>query len=33
VAALEQLFHHGFKSARLFQKAVFVWDFMGEGRD
>lgn len=28
VAALEQLFHHGFKSARLFQKAVFVWDFM-----
>ncbi|KAG7235831.1 hypothetical protein INR49_002131 [Caranx melampygus] len=28
VAALEQFFHHGFKSARLFQKTVFVWDFM-----
>lgn len=30
VAALEQFFHHGFKSARLFQKTVFVWDFVGE---
>lgn len=29
VAALEQFFHHGFKSARLFQKTVFVWDFVG----
>lgn len=28
VAALEQFFHHGFKSARLFQKTVFVWDFV-----
>ncbi|XP_061085247.1 DENN domain-containing protein 5B-like isoform X3 [Conger conger] len=28
VAALEQFFHHGFKSARLFQKNVFVWDFV-----
>ncbi|KAK2858671.1 hypothetical protein Q5P01_003291 [Channa striata] len=28
VAALEQCFHHGFKSARLFQKTVFVWDFV-----
>lgn len=30
VTALEQFFHHGFKSARLFQKTVFVWDFVGE---
>uniref|UniRef100_A0A8C5NCE2 DENN domain-containing protein 5B-like n=1 Tax=Gouania willdenowi TaxID=441366 RepID=A0A8C5NCE2_GOUWI len=30
VAALEQFFHHGFKSAWLFQKTVFVWDFVGE---
>lgn len=30
VAALEQFFHHGFKSARLFQRTVFVWDFVGE---
>lgn len=30
VAALEQFFHHGFKSSRLFQKTVFVWDFVGE---
>ncbi|XP_042367161.1 DENN domain-containing protein 5B-like isoform X3 [Plectropomus leopardus] len=28
VAALEQFFHHGFKSSRLFQKTVFVWDFV-----
>ncbi|KAJ8402451.1 hypothetical protein AAFF_G00369400 [Aldrovandia affinis] len=28
VSALEQFFHHGFKSARLFQKNVFVWDFV-----
>ncbi|XP_076023478.1 DENN domain-containing protein 5B-like isoform X2 [Genypterus blacodes] len=28
VAALEQFFHHGFKSARLFQRSVFVWDFV-----
>uniref|UniRef100_A0A665X0H5 DENN domain-containing protein 5B-like n=1 Tax=Echeneis naucrates TaxID=173247 RepID=A0A665X0H5_ECHNA len=28
VAALEQFFHHGFKSARLFQKTMFIWDFV-----
>ncbi|XP_029317361.1 LOW QUALITY PROTEIN: DENN domain-containing protein 5B-like [Cottoperca gobio] len=28
VSALEQFFHNGFKSARLFQKTVFVWDFV-----
>ncbi|KAM3587725.1 uncharacterized protein V6R79_012828 [Siganus canaliculatus] len=28
VAALDQFFHHGFKSARIFQKTVFVWDFV-----
>ncbi|XP_039997339.1 DENN domain-containing protein 5B isoform X2 [Xiphias gladius] len=28
VAALEQFFHHGFKSSRLFQKTMFVWDFV-----
>ncbi|MFT7812607.1 DENN domain-containing protein 5B [Arapaima gigas] len=28
VCALEQFFHHGFKSARLFQKNVFMWDFV-----
>ncbi|XP_058481012.1 DENN domain-containing protein 5B isoform X1 [Solea solea] len=28
VAALEQFFHRGFKSARLFQKTVFLWDFV-----
>ncbi|XP_041441792.1 DENN domain-containing protein 5B isoform X2 [Xenopus laevis] len=28
VAALEQFFHHGFKSARIFQKSVFIWDFI-----
>ncbi|XP_051546794.1 DENN domain-containing protein 5B isoform X3 [Myxocyprinus asiaticus] len=27
VWALEQFFHHGFRTARLFQKNVFVWDF------
>ncbi|XP_016137971.1 DENN domain-containing protein 5B [Sinocyclocheilus grahami] len=26
VWALEQFFHHGFRSARIFQKNVFVWD-------
>uniref|UniRef100_A0A8C2FQY1 DENN/MADD domain containing 5B n=1 Tax=Cyprinus carpio TaxID=7962 RepID=A0A8C2FQY1_CYPCA len=30
VWALEQFFHHGFRSARIFQKNVFVWDFYGE---
>uniref|UniRef100_A0A8C7GMZ4 DENN/MADD domain containing 5B n=1 Tax=Oncorhynchus kisutch TaxID=8019 RepID=A0A8C7GMZ4_ONCKI len=28
VGALELFFHNGFKSARLFQKTVFVWDFV-----
>ncbi|KAJ8332117.1 hypothetical protein SKAU_G00429020 [Synaphobranchus kaupii] len=28
VCALEQFFHHCFKSARLFQKNIFVWDFV-----
>ncbi|XP_055011311.1 LOW QUALITY PROTEIN: DENN domain-containing protein 5B-like [Boleophthalmus pectinirostris] len=28
VTALEQLFAHGFKSSRLFQKNIFVWDFV-----
>ncbi|XP_034434889.1 DENN domain-containing protein 5B isoform X4 [Hippoglossus hippoglossus] len=28
VATLEQFFHHSFKSARLFQRTVFVWDFV-----
>ncbi|KAK7878903.1 hypothetical protein WMY93_030837 [Mugilogobius chulae] len=28
VTALEQLFCHGFKSSRLFQKNIFVWDFI-----
>ncbi|XP_055505451.1 DENN domain-containing protein 5A isoform X3 [Leucoraja erinacea] len=27
VTALEQVFHHGFKSPRLF-KSVFIWDFL-----
>ncbi|XP_056091707.1 DENN domain-containing protein 5B isoform X2 [Rhinichthys klamathensis goyatoka] len=27
VWALEQFFQHGFRSARIFQKNVFVWDF------
>ncbi len=30
VWALEQFFHHGFRSARIFQKNVFVWDFYGK---
>uniref|UniRef100_A0A672IJH0 DENN/MADD domain containing 5B n=1 Tax=Salarias fasciatus TaxID=181472 RepID=A0A672IJH0_SALFA len=30
VWALDQFFHHGFRSARLFQKPVFVWDFLQE---
>ncbi|XP_060101703.1 DENN domain-containing protein 5B isoform X2 [Heteronotia binoei] len=28
VVALEQVFHHGFKSARIFHKNVFIWDFI-----
>lgn len=28
VAALEQFFYHGFRTARLFQKSVFLWDFV-----
>lgn len=32
VAALEQVFHHGFKSARIFHKNVFIWDFIGKLR-
>ncbi|XP_060050601.1 DENN domain-containing protein 5B isoform X2 [Erinaceus europaeus] len=28
VAALEQVFHHGFRSVRIFQKNVFIWDFL-----
>uniref|UniRef100_A0A8C5VKT5 DENN domain containing 5B n=1 Tax=Microcebus murinus TaxID=30608 RepID=A0A8C5VKT5_MICMU len=28
VAALEQVFHHGFRSARIFHKNVFIWDFI-----
>uniref|UniRef100_A0AAY4AYT0 DENN domain-containing protein 5B n=1 Tax=Denticeps clupeoides TaxID=299321 RepID=A0AAY4AYT0_9TELE len=28
VSVLEQFFHHGFRSARLFQKSVFIWDFV-----
>ncbi|XP_072128708.1 DENN domain-containing protein 5A isoform X3 [Mobula birostris] len=27
VSALEQVFHHGFKSPRLF-KSIFIWDFL-----
>lgn len=30
VAALEHMFHHGFRSARIFHKNVFIWDFVGE---
>lgn len=30
VVALEQVFHHGFKSARIFHKNVFIWDFIGK---
>ncbi|XP_035378085.1 DENN domain-containing protein 5B isoform X6 [Electrophorus electricus] len=28
VGVLEQVFHHGFRTARLFQKTVFIWDFI-----
>ncbi|XP_028909313.1 DENN domain-containing protein 5B isoform X2 [Ornithorhynchus anatinus] len=28
VAALEQVFHHGFRSTRIFHKNVFIWDFI-----
>uniref|UniRef100_UPI00358FF0A7 DENN domain-containing protein 5A-like isoform X2 n=1 Tax=Myxine glutinosa TaxID=7769 RepID=UPI00358FF0A7 len=28
VSALELVLHHGFKTARLFQKPVFIWDFI-----
>ncbi|XP_043944090.1 DENN domain-containing protein 5B-like isoform X2 [Protopterus annectens] len=28
VSALEQVFHHGFKSSRIFQKNIFIWDFI-----
>ncbi|KAM4675657.1 DENN domain-containing protein 5B isoform 2-T2 [Discoglossus pictus] len=28
VSALEHVFHHGFKSARIFHKNVFIWDFI-----
>ncbi|XP_070612474.1 DENN domain-containing protein 5B isoform X2 [Erythrolamprus reginae] len=28
VMALEHVFHHGFKSARIFHKNVFIWDFL-----
>ncbi|XP_058263807.1 DENN domain-containing protein 5B isoform X9 [Hemibagrus wyckioides] len=28
VGALEQFFYHGFRTARLFQKSVFLWDFI-----
>ncbi|CAH2276531.1 DENN domain-containing 5B isoform X1 [Pelobates cultripes] len=28
VSALEQVFHHGFKTARIFHKSVFIWDFI-----
>uniref|UniRef100_A0A8C4Q3B8 DENN domain-containing protein 5B n=1 Tax=Eptatretus burgeri TaxID=7764 RepID=A0A8C4Q3B8_EPTBU len=30
VPSLEQLFHHGFKSTRLFQRSIFIWDFLGK---
>lgn len=30
VAALEHVFHHGFRSARLFHRNAFIWDFVGE---
>uniref|UniRef100_A0A8B9KRQ0 DENN/MADD domain containing 5B n=1 Tax=Astyanax mexicanus TaxID=7994 RepID=A0A8B9KRQ0_ASTMX len=29
VGAVEQFFYHGFRTARLFQKNIFVWDFIG----
>ncbi|XP_049330278.1 DENN domain-containing protein 5B isoform X4 [Astyanax mexicanus] len=28
VGAVEQFFYHGFRTARLFQKNIFVWDFI-----
>ncbi|XP_040201685.1 DENN domain-containing protein 5B isoform X3 [Rana temporaria] len=28
VSALEQVFHHGFKTARMFHKSIFIWDFI-----
>ncbi|XP_053321243.1 DENN domain-containing protein 5B isoform X1 [Spea bombifrons] len=28
VSALEQVFHHGFKTARIFHKSIFIWDFI-----
>ncbi|KAJ8382726.1 hypothetical protein SKAU_G00035040 [Synaphobranchus kaupii] len=28
VCALEQFFHHSFRSTRLFQKNAFIWDFV-----
>ncbi|XP_062859940.1 DENN domain-containing protein 5B isoform X4 [Trichomycterus rosablanca] len=28
VGALEQFFYNGFRTARIFQKSVFVWDFI-----
>uniref|UniRef100_UPI00358FB74B DENN domain-containing protein 5B-like isoform X2 n=1 Tax=Myxine glutinosa TaxID=7769 RepID=UPI00358FB74B len=30
VPSLDQLFRHGFKSTRLFQKSIFIWDFLGK---
>lgn len=30
VPSLEKFLLHGFKSSRLFQRNVFVWDFVGE---
>lgn len=30
VPALEKFLLHGIKSSRLFQRNVFVWDFVGE---
>lgn len=30
VASLEKFLLHGFKSNRLFQRNVFVWDFVGK---
>ncbi|MCJ8736243.1 hypothetical protein PDJAM_G00256780 [Pangasius djambal] len=28
VGVLEQFFYHGFRTARLFQKSIFLWDFI-----
>uniref|UniRef100_A0A8C8M9N3 DENN domain-containing protein 5B n=1 Tax=Oncorhynchus tshawytscha TaxID=74940 RepID=A0A8C8M9N3_ONCTS len=30
VRSLEQFLLHGFKSSRLFQRSVFIWDFVGK---